>query len=114
VRGRLLAGWVRSSRESRRAAVPARAATGEGKDRRGDYQGTLADASSRKHPGLGGFPGWQGPAAERRQAAAAHASRPVGTVVPGVERAPGPVRVSCVRNVETLLWVRITGAGMRR
>ena len=33
------------------------AATGEGKDRRGDYQGTLADASSRKHPGLGWFSG---------------------------------------------------------
>jgi hypothetical protein len=77
------------------------AATGEGKDRRGDYQGTLADASSRKHPGLGWFPGWQGPAVERRQAAAAHGAWPVGTVVPGVERAPGPVRVSCVRNVET-------------
>ena len=29
------------------------AATGEGKDRMGDYQGTLADASSRQHPGLG-------------------------------------------------------------
>jgi hypothetical protein len=40
--------------------------------------------------------------------------RPVSTVVPGVKRAPGPVRVSCVRNVETLLWVRIPGAGMRR
>ena len=36
VRGRLLAGWVRSSGESRRAAVPAMGATGEGKDRRGD------------------------------------------------------------------------------
>jgi hypothetical protein len=90
------------------------AVTGKGKDRRGDYQGTLADASSCKHPGLGGFPGWQGPAVERRQATAVHAARPVGTVVPGVERAPGPVRVSCVRNVETLLWVRISGAGMRR
>jgi hypothetical protein len=39
---------------------------------------------------------------------------PLSTVVPGVQRAPGPVRVSCVRNVETLLWVRIPGAGMRR
>ncbi len=65
-------------------------------------------------PGWAGFPGWQGPAVERRQAAAAHAAWPVGTVVPGVERAPGPVWVSCVRNVETLLWVRILGAGMRR
>jgi len=63
------------------------AATGEGKDRRGDYQGTLADASSCKHPGLGGFPGWQGLAVERRQAAAAHVAWPVGTAVPGVERA---------------------------
>jgi len=65
-------------------------------------------------PGWVGLPGWQGPAAERRQAAAAHMTRLVGTAVPGVERAPGPVRVSCVRNVETLLWVRIPGAGMRR
>ncbi len=70
-----------------------------------------------RHVGIPGwvvFPGWQGPAVERRQATAAHVARPVGTAVPGVERAPGPVRVSCVRNVETLLWVRISGAGMRR
>ena len=39
---------------------------------------------------------------------------PADTAVPGVKRAPGPVRVSRVRNVETLLWVRIPGAGMRR
>jgi hypothetical protein len=39
---------------------------------------------------------------------------PLSTAVPGVQRAPGPVQVSCVRNVETLLWVRIPGAGMRR
>jgi hypothetical protein len=36
---------VRSSRKSPRAAAPAMAATGAGKDRMGDYQGTLADAS---------------------------------------------------------------------
>jgi hypothetical protein len=52
-------------------------------------------------PGWAVFPGWQGPAVERRQATAVHIARPVGTAVPGVERAPGPVRVSCVRNVET-------------
>ena len=33
VRGRFLIGWVRSSRKSPRAAVPAMAVTGEGKDR---------------------------------------------------------------------------------
>jgi hypothetical protein len=38
---------------------------------------------------------------------------PAGTAVPGVERAPGPVRVSRVRKVETAM-VRISGAGMRR
>ena len=36
------------------------AVTGEGKDRRGDYQGTLADASSRSHPGLGRCAGMAG------------------------------------------------------
>src|SRR5216683_3153812 len=36
------------------------AATGEGKDRRGDYQETLADASSPEHPGLGGSAGVAG------------------------------------------------------
>ena len=77
------------------------AATGEGKDRRGDYQGTLADASSRKHPGLGWFfrGGRDRPLRGGRRRP--RISWPVGTVVPGVERAPGPVRVSCVRNVET-------------
>src|SRR5260370_24081105 len=39
---------------------------------------------------------------------------PLDTAVPGVERAPGPARVLRVRNVETLLEVRIPGAGMRR
>jgi hypothetical protein len=90
------------------------AATGAGKDRRGDYQGTFADASLVQLPGLGGCAGMTGTAAERRQATAAECPRPVGTAVPGVQRAPGPVRVSFVRNVETLLWVRISGAGMRR
>jgi hypothetical protein len=55
-----------------------------------------------------------GTAAERRQATVADRPRPVSTAVPGVQKAPGPVRVSCVRNMETLLWVRIAGAGMRR
>ena len=90
------------------------AVTGAGKDRRGDYQGTLADASLVQLPGLGGCAGMKGTAAERRQATAAECPRSVGTAVPGVQRAPGPVRVSFVRNVETLLWVRISGAGMRR
>jgi hypothetical protein len=36
------------------------AATGAGKDRMGDYQGTLADASSPPHPGLGCITGVAG------------------------------------------------------
>jgi hypothetical protein len=36
------------------------AVTGEGKDRRGDYQETLADASSLPHPGLGRVAGVAG------------------------------------------------------
>jgi hypothetical protein len=90
-------------------------ATGEGKDR---YRATIRELllmPRQVHaPGWVVSPGCQGPAAERRQAAAADGAWPVSTVVPGVERAPGPVRVSCVRNVGTLLWVRIPGAGMRR
>ena len=41
---------------------------------------------------------------ERRQAAVTEIDLAVkGTAVPGVKRAPGPVRVSRVRNVETPL-----------
>ena len=40
------------------------------------------------------------------------------TVAPGVKRAPGPVRVSCVRNVETVrheaLYDRAEVKGLRR
>ncbi len=43
---------------------------------------------------------------------------PVSTAVPGVKRAPGPVRVSCVRNVETVrheaLHDRAEVKGLRR
>src|SRR5258708_38912305 len=39
---------------------------------------------------------------------------PAGTAVPGVERASGPVRVSCVREVGTLSGAAAPGAGMRR
>jgi hypothetical protein len=53
-------------------------------------------------PGWVVSPGWQGPAVERRQAAAADGAWPVSTAVPGVRRAPGPVWVSRVRNVETV------------
>ena len=42
-------------------------------------------------PGWIAPPGWQGPAAVRRQATAADRPRPVSTVVPGVKKAPGPV-----------------------
>jgi hypothetical protein len=54
-------------------------------------------------PGRVVVPGWQGPAVARRQAAVAGFTRGrAGTVVPGVERAPGPGRVSRVRNMETV------------
>ena len=90
-------------------------ATGEGKDRHRATTRKLLLMPRQVHaPGWVVWPGWQGPAAERRQAAAADGAWPVSTVVLGVERAPGPVWVSRVRNVETLLWVRISGAGMRR
>ena len=75
------------------------AATGE-KDRSGDYQGTLADASSSQHPGLVSLPGWQGPAAERRQAAATEVPmasghrRPRG--IEGVRPGPGLMRAERV------------------
>ena len=115
VRGRFLTGWVRSSRKSPRAAAPAMAATGEGKDRyRATTRKLLLMPRQVHTPGWVVSPGWQGPAVERRQAAAADGAWPVSTAVPGVQRASGPVWVSRVRNVETLLWVRISGAGMRR
>jgi hypothetical protein len=74
--------------------------TGEGKGRRGDYQETLADASSIRRLGLGCFTGmtgtkpWKGGGRRLR----IH-RQPVNTVVLGVQRAPGPVRVSRVWNV---------------
>jgi hypothetical protein len=76
------------------------AVTGEGKDRRGDYQETLADASSILRLGLGcftetiGTEPWKGGGRRLR----IH-RQPVNTVVLGVKRAPGPVRVSRVWNV---------------
>ena len=77
-------------------------ATGEGKDRHGAT--TREPLMMPRHtdiPGWVAFPGWQGLAAGKRRAMVADQSRPVDTVVPGVERAPGPVRVSCVRNAGT-------------
>ena len=94
-------------------------ATGEGKDRyRATTRELLLMPRQVHAPGWAVSPGWQGPAAERRQAAAADGAWPVSTVVPGVERAPGPVRVSCVRNVGTLrheaLHDRAEVKGLRR
>ena len=89
--------------------------TGEGKDRyRATTRKLLLMPRQVHTPGWVVSPGWQGPAVERRQAAAADGAWPVSTAVPGVQRAPGPVWVSRVRNVETVPWVRISGAGMRR
>jgi hypothetical protein len=53
VRGRFLIGRVRSPRERPRAAAPTMAAAGKGKGRRGDYQETLADASSPRTSRVG-------------------------------------------------------------
>ena len=90
-------------------------ATGKGKDRyRATTRKLLLMPRQVHTPGWVVSPGWQGPAVERRQAAAADGAWPVSTAVPGVQRAPGPVWVSRVRNVETVPWVRISGAGMRR
>src|SRR5216684_3440684 len=101
--------------ESPRAAAPAMVATGKGKDRyRATTRKLLLMPRQVHAPGWVVSPGWQGPAVERRQAAAVDGAWPVSTAVPGVQRAPGPVWVSRVRNVETLLWVCIPGAGMRR
>src|SRR5258708_207800 len=89
-------------------------ATGEGKDRRGDYQGTLADASSRLHPGLGllGRGGRDRPRRGGRRRPRMH-PWPAGTAVLGGERAPGPVRVPCVRKGETLPGSPLPGEGLR-
>jgi len=57
-----------------------------------------------RHPNIPGWvvlPGWQGPAVVRRQVAVTDLAWLVSTAVPGAQRAPGPVQVSCVRNVET-------------
>src|SRR5258708_37762780 len=90
------------------------AATGKGKDRRGDYQGTLADASSKPHPGLGGCAGVTGTAAVRRQATAADGPMAGEHRCPrGKEGArPGPGLMRAERG--NLARVRRAGAGMRR
>jgi hypothetical protein len=66
-------------------------ATGEGRDRRGDYQGTLADASSHAHPGPGGCAEMTGTG--RCEAAGGSHGDINGqrdTAVPGVEDAHKP------------------------
>src|SRR6266704_1004365 len=70
VRGRFLIGRVRSLRESPRAAVPTVAVTGEGKDRWATNRKLLPMPRQNDIPGWVAVPGWQGPAVERRQAAA--------------------------------------------
>jgi len=100
---RFLTGGVRSSRESPRAVVPARAVTGEGKDRYGRLSGTprrcLVTIASRAGQ-------WCRDDRDRSLEGGRRRPRmrrwPAGTAVPGVERAPGPVRVLRVRKVETL------------
>src|SRR6185312_1854445 len=68
----------------------------------GDYQETLADASTSPHLGLGGGCGVN---RDRPMEGGGRRPRmrrwPANTVVPGVERAPNPVRVSCVRKVDS-------------
>ncbi len=61
---------VRSLRESPRAAVPTVAVTGEGKDRWATNRKLLPMPRQNDIPGWVAVPGWQGPAVERRQAAA--------------------------------------------
>src|SRR5690348_5223995 len=95
------------------------AATGEGKDRyRATTRKLLLMPRQVNIPGWVVSPGWQGLAVERRQAAAADGAWPVSIAVPGVQRAPGPVWVSRVRNVETVrheaLHDRAEVKGLRR
>src|SRR5262249_21712145 len=63
----------------------------------------LADASSRLHPGT---ECWTGVNRDRPMKGGMRRSGRLadreGTAVPGVKRAPGPSRVSRVRNVETV------------
>jgi len=78
------------------------AVTGEGKDRnRATIRKPLLMPRHPNIPGWVVLPGWQGPAVVRRQVAVTDLAWLVSTAVPGAQRAPGPVQVSCVRNVET-------------
>ena len=115
MRGRFLIGWVRSSRESPRAADPTMAATGEGKDRHGATTRKLLLMPRHVHtPGWVVLPGWQGPAAERRQAAAADRSTASEHRCPrGIEGArPGPGLMRAERG--NLARVRPAGTGRCR
>ena len=115
VRGRFLIGRVRSSRESPRAAVPAMAATGEGKDRNRATTRKLSQMPRHAHiPGWAVVPGCYGPAVERRQAAATDRTMASGHRCPrGTESArPGPGLTRAER--VNLARVRCAGAGMRR
>ncbi len=95
------------------------AVTGEGKDRnRATIRKPLLMPRHPNIPGWVVLPGWQGPAVVRRQAAVTDLAWLVSTAVPGAQRAPGPVQVSCVRNVETVrheaLHDRAEVKGLRR
>src|SRR5258707_12684006 len=115
VRGRFLTGRVRSSRKSPGAAVPARVATGEGKDRyRATTRKLLLMPRHVRTPGWVVSPGWQGPAAERRQAAAADAPTAGEHRCPrGRESARPGLGLMRAERVN-LVRVRRAGAGMRR
>ena len=115
MRGRFLTGWVRSSRESPRAAAPVMAVTGAGKDRnRATIRKPLLMPRETDIPGWVAVPGWQGPAAERRQAAATDNSMASGhRRSRGKEGArPGPGLMRAERG--NPVRVRRAGAGMRR
>ena len=115
MRGRFLTGRVRSSRKSPRAAVPAKVATGEGKDRyRATTRKLLLMPRHVRTPGWVASPGWQGPAAERRQAAAADAPTAGEHRCPrGRESARPGLGLTRAERVN-LVRVRRAGAGMRR
>ncbi len=113
MRGRFLIGRVRSLRESPRAVVPTMAVTGEGKDQWATTRKLLLMPRQNDIPGWVAVPGWQGPAVERRQAAATDNSmvsehrRPRGTE----SARPGPV----LMRGERVNPARVRGrcAGMR-
>jgi hypothetical protein len=90
------------------------AATGEGKDRRATIREPLLMPRHSHAPGWVVVPGWQGPAAERRQAVATDPTMAAEYRCPrGIEGArPGPGLMRAERGNPA--GVRCAGAGMRR